>query len=117
MIPNVYEMLNVAAVNAHVETRIFGAGHAGDSPAYPYITWQVISGAPENYQGQAPNVDNARVQINIWARDEASCRTTATAARDVLDTHGHQALLMGPERDPETKSYRIQMDYSFWTDR
>ena len=117
MIPDIYSILNVASVNAHVGTRIYGAGHAGDSPAYPYITWQVISGSPENYQGEAPNVDNARVQINVWARDEAAVRTAATAARDVLDAAGHQRMLMGPERDPETKSYRIQMDYSFWNQR
>lgn len=117
MIPDIYSILNVAAVNAHVGTRIFGAGHADDSPVYPYITWQVISGRPENYQGQAPNVDNARVQVNVWARDEAAVRTAAQAARDALDAAGHQVVLIGPDRDPETKSYRIQMDYSIWTAR
>lgn len=117
MIPNVFEILNVTAVNDEVGTRIYGAGHAGDSPTYPYITWQIISGAPSNYLGENPNIDQARVQVNIWARTESDVRMAASAARGALDGSGHQVLLVGPTRDPETKSYRIQMDYSLWTER
>lgn len=117
MIPNVYAILNVPAVNAHVGTRIFGSGHAADSPTYPYVTWRVTTSSAENYQGQAPNIDRATVQVNIWARDEETARLAATAVRDALDAAGHQQVLIGPDRDPDTKSYRIQLDYSLWTSR
>lgn len=117
MIPDLYSILNVASVNTHVSGRIFGAGHADDSPTYPYITWQVVSGRPKNFAAGAPNCDNARVQINVWARTEEAARLAATAVRDVMDAAGYQRVLIGPEKDPQTKSIRIQMDYSLWTDR
>lgn len=117
MIPNIFAMLNVAAVNAFVGSRIYGAGHAGDDPEYPYVTWQILSGQPQKYLGEVPDIDNARVQINVFARSEQSARETATAVRDVMDTEGYQVLLIGPEHDPVTKSTRIQMDYSVWTER
>lgn len=117
MIPDLYALLNVAAVNAFVGSRIYGAGHAGDAPDYPYITWQVMSGRPNNYIVGAPTMDSARVQINVWSRTEAEARQAAQAARDVLDGHGYQLLLAGPTREPDTKTYRIQMDYSLWTAR
>ena len=117
MIPNVFALLNVAPVNAFVDSRIFGAGHAGDSPNYPYITWQLLTGSPLNLIDEVPNCDKARVQINCWSRSETEVRLMSQAVRDVMDEAGYQVLLMGPERDPVTKSYRIQLDYSLWTSR
>jgi len=117
MIPNVYELLNVSAVNAYVAGRIYGAGNAGDSPTYPYITWQVISGSPSNRLSEVPDTDRATVMVNVWSRSEAEARQTATAVRDALDPAGYQQVLIGPSRDPDTKSFRVQMDYSIWTYR
>ena len=117
MIPDIFTILNQPSVNAFVGSRIYGAGHAGDSPQYPYITWQVISGQPNNLLSEAPTIDNARVQINIWSRSESEVRQAAEAARDVLDLFGYQSILIGPQKDPDTKSYRIQMDYSIWSHR
>jgi hypothetical protein len=115
--PTVYGLLNVAGVNAHVSGRIYGFGEAPQSPTYPYITWEIVSEVPSNYLGEVPVVDNHRVEVNIWARDQQAALDTKDAVRTALDPNGHQILGLGPNVDPETQSYRIQFDYSLWTSR
>jgi len=116
MIPPVFSFLNVAPVNALVDTRIHFID-AGDSPTYPYIRWFVPSGAAGNYLGQPPNVDNDRVQIDCFTRDKQQVLDLADAVQSELDRHGHQLVKIVHTIDPDTKSYRVQFDYSFWTDR
>lgn len=115
--PTVYALLNVAGVNAQVGSRIYGFGEAPQSPTYPYITWEIISGVPNNYTGQAPVVDRYRVEVNIWTRDQQAALDTGSAVQAALDASGHQQIQIGPSVDPETQSYRLQFDYSFWTSR
>lgn len=37
--------------------RVYAAGEAPQPPTLPYVTWQTISGIPENYLGAAPDMD------------------------------------------------------------
>ena len=115
--PPVYGWLNVASVNAFVSGRIFGQGHIPDSPAYPYIRYQSVSGAAQNMLSEAPEMDNERVQVDCWTQDRQQALTLAAAVRTELDKHGHQVMKIGPSQDHETKSYRVQFDYSFWANR
>lgn len=117
MEPPVYLWLNVASVNAFVSGRIYGQGHIPDSPTYPYIRYQVVSGAAQNMLSEAPEVDNDRTQVDCWSRDRTEVVQLAAAVRTELDKRGHQLVKIGPTQDPETKSYRVQFDYSFWTHR
>jgi len=115
--PTVYSYLNIAAINAIVGSRIYGFAEAPQSPTYPYITWEIISGRPSNYQGSAPAVDNYRVEINVWTRDQQNALDAITEIQSALDAHGHQLVQIGPSVDPDTQSYRAQLDYSLWTSR
>lgn len=115
--PPVYGWLNVAPVNAFVSGRIHGQGHIPDSPTYPYIRYQSVSGASQNTLSEAPEMDNERVQVDLFTRDRQQALDLAAAVRTELDKHGHQLTKSGPSQDPETKSYRVQFDYSFWTHR
>ena len=117
MIPPIYGWLNVAAVNAIAGTRLFPFGDGGDSPVYPYVTWSVPSSASENYLAETPDTDNDRVQIDCYARTQQEALNLATAVRTEMDKHGHQRVKIIHPIDPDTKSYRIQFDYSIWTSR
>lgn len=117
MEPHVYRWLNTTSVNAFVSGRIFGQGHIPDSPTYPYIRYQSVSGASENYLGEAPDTDKERVQVDCWTNDRQQALNLASAVRTELDKHGMQMVKIGPSQDMETKSYRVQFDYSFWTHR
>lgn len=115
--PPVYLWLNVAAVNAYVSGRIYGQGHIPDSPTYPYIRYQSVSGSSQNHLSGEPDTDQERVQVDCWTQDRQEALDLAAAVRTELDKHGYQMVKIGPSQDPETKSYRVQFDYSFWTER
>lgn len=117
MIPNIYSWLNVTAVNNIAGTRLYPFGDAGDSPTYPYVTWFTPSSGATNYLGEAPNTDNDRVQIDCWAQSQQDAINLASAVRAEMDKYGHQVVMMVHPIDPDTKSYRIQMDYSIWSAR
>ena len=41
---------------------------APEDAALPYVTYQAVGGQPINYtEGSVPDIENARVQINVWA--------------------------------------------------
>lgn len=117
MIAPVFFYLNVAAVNAFVAGRIYGFGQAPQSPAKPYITWQVVSGVPSNYHSDSPAADKQRIQIDIWSDDQQQTINIGTAVRAEMDKHGHQLNQIGPNVDPDTYTNRLTLDYSVWIKR
>lgn len=117
MIPQIYSWLNVSAVNAIAETRLYPFNDAGDSPTYPYVVWQFVSSQAQNQLSGTPGMDNDRVQIDCYARDQQTVLDLAEAVRDAMDPRGHQLTRIDHGIDPDTKSYRLQFDYSIWMNR
>lgn len=112
-------IFKVCAANAAVksllgssEIRLYPFGEAPQGVKYPYSTWQSIGGSPENYLGQAPDIDLFTTQIDVWAKTAASAKAAAEALRDAIEPHAHITSWGGSDRDPETKSYR----YNFTVD-
>jgi len=85
--------------------------------AEPYVTHQVITGLPENYIGDRPDIDSATVQIDIWSSDPLQIDPLTTALRDALEPHGHITRWGKAERDAETKLYRFGFDLDYWLPR
>ena len=113
----VFGWLNIPAINAFLGTRIYPFGSAPQNPTRPYITYQVISSVSENLQSERPEIDNQRVQVDIWSEDQQETLDIGEEVRTALDTRGHQSVMIGPEKDPETQTYRLQFDYSIWLPR
>jgi hypothetical protein len=113
----IYLWLNVAPVNAIAGDRLYPFGDAGDSPTYPYVTWFFPSSAAQNYLSEAPTMDNDLAQIDCWASNGQDALDLADAVQAEMDKHGHQRVKIIHRRDPETKSYRVQLDYSIWSHR
>lgn len=97
----------------------FGSAPQKGEPNYaePYVTYQVISGTPENYQDKAPDIDQATVQIDIWNADPTGLSPTYVALLDALETHGHVTRFGPTDRDAETKLYRYSFDFDIWAER
>ncbi|MEJ7746058.1 MAG: DUF3168 domain-containing protein [Luteimonas sp.] len=117
MSPPVYAILSGdAAVTALVPAaRIKGQSYAGESPIAPYITWQIISGGPENYLADRPGMDVFRVQIDIWAVSAASAKAIAALVRDALEPHAYCLNIFADDYEPDTKLYRYGYDWNFHT--
>lgn len=117
MIPPVFGVIDKAPVNAIVSGRIFGFGVAPQNTTAPYVTWSVVSGLPINTLSDSPCGDNRRVQIDCWSLDQQQVLDLAEAVRDEMEKVTHQLLQRGPTKELDTKLYRYQMDFSFWTER
>src|SRR5699024_3655288 len=79
-------------------TRLYPAGEAPEGVTHPYSTWQTISGQPENYISNRPDIDSYAIQVDVWANTLASGRNVATALRDVIETHAHITRWGGESR-------------------
>lgn len=127
MIPPLFPILSQAPslatlLGAGKACRVYPFAEAPQRPTYPYVTWQIVTGTPELYLGDRPDIDDTRVQIDCWGdggpgKDGSLVSNVADAIRDVLEGYGHMVDFGGTERDPDTVSYRYRMDFEFWTHR
>jgi hypothetical protein len=121
-LPPIFQALKASsAVLAYVATggqmRIYRHGTAPQDllPTQARITWQVIGQEPYNHLSGTPPTDRVVVQVDAWHPDSASIDAMATAVRDALEPRCHMTGVVADEREPDTKLYRIglQFDY-FW---
>lgn len=106
----------VAAQSAAVKAllgntpRIFLAGNAGDSPAYPYVTYQMVSGTPGNLLGQAPDHDLFTLQVDVWAKSDTALAAVTTALVEAIQGQCQIAAWRSETADPQTKTLRKSFD-------
>lgn len=121
MLPNIYQILRTSnAVKAIVGTnpsRIYRHESAPQDGSKPYITWFIITGSPENTLSELPNIDQISVQLDCWHQTDSGVESLAVAVRDAMETTSHMTNIVINEREPETKLYRIGMQFDVWLDR
>jgi len=98
-------------------TRIFLFGEAPETVAKPYAVWQTISGSPENYISNTPDMDSFSVQVDVYATTATSVRAAAQALRNAIEPRAHISAWRGESRDPETNLFRYSFDVEFLTAR
>ena len=120
MLPPVFQTLKAStAVKSIVGTnppRIYRHGSAPQDTSNPYITWFALP-APENTLSEAPLVDRVAVQIDCWHQTDAGVESLAVAVRDAIEPHAHMTATLADLREPETKLYRIALQFDWWLDR
>jgi hypothetical protein len=97
--------------------RLYPFGEARQSDTYPYAVWQIVGGQPENYLGDAPNVDNFSTQIDVYAKTWSSARAVANALQAAIEADAYVVAYHGEMRDPETKSFRVSFTADWITSR
>lgn len=121
MYPPIYA--TVAAVTACTDligrnpVRCYPFGMAPQGVERPYVVWQTIAGSPENYLGEAPDMDSFTLQVDVYADTADSARDTATAIRDAVQSSCHIVGWRGESRDPDTMRYRYSFDIDWWVSR
>lgn len=116
MLPPLYTLLSTtSAVSAIVSTRIYPHGEAPQDATQPYVTWQMISGVPENSLSESPDIDRCTLQVNCWHQTSSGIVALATAVRTALETIGHVTGVPINQRDTETRLYwiAIQVDWLY----
>ena len=68
MYPPIYTLLSAdSQVSPWVGTRIYPHGKAPQRVTAPYVTWDVMGGAPDNTLGEAPLSDSYVVRVRLWS--------------------------------------------------
>lgn len=98
-------------------TRVYPFGLIENPPALPYAVWQTVSGSPENYLAQRPDVDALTTQVDVYATDEESLVQGATALRDAFEPRGYITRWGSQMLDPETKLLRLSFDVDWLVPR
>lgn len=98
-------------------TRFYPFGEAPQGTEETYAVWQTITGLPENYLNQTPDLDRYAVQVDVYAATVDEARAAAQALRDAFEQSAHITAWRGEEREPETRSYRIGFDVEWFVSR
>lgn len=89
-------------------------------PTLPAITYQRITGEKQNHLEGYANLEQVRLQIDIWGTTLTGCKTMSTVVHSVLGAApDFKALLiydmdLSEYLEDGTILYRISQDYSIW---
>lgn len=98
-------------------TRIYPFGEAPARVAKPYAVWQTVTGTPQNYMNQIPDVDNYLIQVDVYGDSISTVREAAESLRDAIEPSAHIVAWRGETKEPDTNLFRYSFDVSFWVDR
>ncbi len=117
MFPGVFQQLkssqavkDIVGVNP---PRIYRHGSAPQDTSRPYITWEVISGVPDNNLSDLPPSDRITVQVDVWHQTDSGVEALAIAARDAIEPIAHMTGIPINLREPETRLYRIGLQFDW----
>lgn len=97
--------------------RVYSFGNAPQDVAKPYAVHQVVGGSPENYLGNAPDIDNLSVQIDVYDDQAPRSKIAARALVAALEVVGYITSWNGEFRELDTKLFRISFTVEFKTPR
>lgn len=120
-LPNVFQLLagdsSVTDILGTAPTRVYLFDNAPQDTPEPYVTWQIVVSTPENSHSELPRVDQDRVQVDIWALNQATCIDLAGKVRDAIEPTAHMITKINMGKDPDTKLFRWVLEFTFWTGR
>lgn len=125
MYPPIFAAVDVPAVRALLKSgqdplRFYLFGKAPQNVEKPYAVWRQVSGAPESYLGNVPDIDSYTTQIDVYAsptQGASVARSVAKALRDAIEPHAHITFWMGDDIDPDTKNFTFRFQADWWTPR
>lgn len=97
--------------------RLYAFGDAPQDELRPYAVWQQVTGYPENYIGDIPDIDRYTIQIDAYAGDGDTARSVAEVLRDAIEPAAHVVGWRGEGRDPDTRMYRYSFDVEWFVPR
>ncbi|MGY6256543.1 DUF3168 domain-containing protein [Paraburkholderia caledonica] len=85
--------------------------------ARPYITYQAVGGQSPNYLNNTVDLQNARMQVNVWADTRSAATAVMQSAIAALSGAPIRATTLGAPvstYEPDTKLYGSREDFSIW---
>lgn len=97
--------------------RLYEFGEAPQLVETPYVVWQVISGVPLNHLNARPNMDEVRIQIDIYGVKAADVRAVQDAILGAIEPAAHVVSYNGELTDKDTKLRRASFDVNWYVPR
>lgn len=121
MIPPVFQIIAASAecrtYLGQNPTRLYPFGEAPQGVQQTYAVYQMVTSVPANYLGKLPDIDDARIQIDVYAASQSTAKAAATAIRDAIEPHAHMLNASDRGRDSQTRNYGFLLEFEFFTDR
>lgn len=120
MLPTIFAWLKAApAVTAILGAtpKVYRHADAPQGTAAPYVVWTAISTAPENNLSDLPPIDRVTVQVDCYHTTDQGVVDLATAVRDALEPHGHMTGAPVDQREPQTRLYRMALQFDIFLAR
>lgn len=120
MFPPLYATVSVSSEVKAIfgnSPRIQPHGIADQNTQKPYAVWQIVTGQPENYLGQLPDIDSFLTQIDVYATTVQGAADGAKAIRDALEPVAYVVAWRGQFKDPDTNLFRYSFDCDWLTPR
>jgi len=88
----------------------------------PYVTFQQVGGqAPDFLDGLVPSLENAEVQVNIWAKSRLEAKTLMmqieVAIIEATTIQASPVSACVADFDYDMERYGARQDFSIWSDR
>lgn len=83
----------------------------------PFITYQQVGGVPTNTLAGSSNGQNARVQVNVWAKTREQANTLMRSVEAIVTAAPFRAVSLGnlvAEYNSPTHGRGARQDFSFW---
>lgn len=83
----------------------------------PFIVYQAVGGQSTNYLSNTDNLQNARMQISVWADDRITAGNIMQSVIDALTPAPIFAVTIGAPVSTwefDTKLYGSRLDFSIW---
>lgn len=97
--------------------RLYDFDEARQNTPKPYAVYRDVTGSPENYLGNLPDMDRYLTQIDVFADTKAAARQGAELLRDALEPTMYVTNWRGGQRDPDTNNFRYSFDVESYTPR
>ena len=83
----------------------------------PYIVWTQIVSTTNNTLAGATNMQNMRIQIDVWAKTPAIRQTVVAAVVAAMAAAPFANLQISTQNlyESETKLFRTILDFSVWS--
>lgn len=113
---NSAEAIVYGALKVLVDGRCYPDVAPANTPR-PYATYQAVGGQSPNYLSNTVALQNARMQINVWADSRSAAIAIMQSIIAVLSGEPIRATTIGAPvstYEPDTKLYGSREDFSIW---
>jgi hypothetical protein len=118
MLPPIYSILrSSSAVVDAVSSKIYRHGAVPQNCQAPYIAWSLVFGQPENTLSEAPQIDSLQLQVDVWHNKDSLVEELAKDVRNALEPYAHMTGIPFDGQEPDTKLYRMTLQFDYWLER